>query len=753
MFAFVLTVVLSVGGVAWTVSTATRSAFEQRDGARTAALVAQFRREFERRGDEVLHRLQGIADDENTLRMAIDLSRPNSDASLYYSDALGLSKSHQLDFLEIVNDDGRIISSAHFAAKFGYMNEWVIDAVDWKDSPEFLMKVETPTGVELALMGVRTVRVSDKKIYIVGGKRLDKDFLASLPLPEGMRALLYRNLEASFSPDALTDANGPIDSAARLAPLVEKARNARTPAIGQREDFEQIVTWTPDAASAESFHAMPLRGRSGELLGVLLVGSSRKEMVLLNQKIQTTALLVGAGGILLGMLLSIWVSARVTRPVRLLATGAREVAAGRWNVRVKERGSDEIAELARTFNQMTQQLVEQRDRLVSTERVAAWRELARRLAHELKNPLFPLQITIENLQRAREGSPQEFEEIFRESTGTLLAELENLKTIVGRFSDFAKMPAPDLKSVDINAMVRHTVRVFDAQFNAPGRPAVTPELYLQENLGMIQADPDLLHRMLQNLVLNAMDAMPAGGTLTMRTRRIENGVQIEVADTGQGLSREECERLFTPYYTTKQHGTGLGLAIVQSVVSDHKGRIAVESEPGHGTTFRIALPARPDAGVKHPEKTRAEAEAPAKPVRKEAPPVPDAETVTGPITASTPLPAIASEPEPPAPAPPVMPPSPPVEDKPVAAAAAPKLRVVPPPPVPMAEITSELESRIDALGSRVQAAEPEPEEYARLIPSPDEAKSAQPLLEDAVNDEEEKKAAEKAQRSFFRWYK
>src|SRR5207302_8246718 len=116
------------------------------------------------------------------------------------------------------------------------------------------------------------------------------------------------------------------------------------------------------------------------------------------------------------------------------------------------------------------------------------------------------------------------------------------------------------------------------------------KLEFDENLKTIAADRDLLHRALSNLVLNAMDAMANGGTLTLRTRRDNGKVIIEVADTGTGLTREECERVFTPYYTSKQHGTGLGLAIVQSVVSDHGGRINVQSEPGKGTTFAIELP-------------------------------------------------------------------------------------------------------------------------------------------------------------------
>jgi nitrogen fixation/metabolism regulation signal transduction histidine kinase len=279
--------------------------------------------------------------------------------------------------------------------------------------------------------------------------------------------------------------------------------------------------------------------------------------------------------------------------VQQLAAGARAVAAGDWGAQVDAQAGGEIGELADAFNRMTRQLTEQRERLLQAERVAAWRELARRLAHELKNPLFPLQIAIENLQRARRSNPQEFDEVFLEGTTTLLAELEKLKSIVARFSDFARMPAPVCKPVNVNDVVRSAVRLFEPQFSAPGRPPITAEVYLQEDIGSIEADADLLHRALQNLILNAMDAMPTGGSLTLRSRRSANGVVIEVADSGVGLTREECERLFTPYYTSKLHGTGLGLAIVQSVVSDHDGRITVESEPGRGSTFRIELPARP----------------------------------------------------------------------------------------------------------------------------------------------------------------
>jgi two-component system nitrogen regulation sensor histidine kinase NtrY len=320
------------------------------------------------------------------------------------------------------------------------------------------------------------------------------------------------------------------------------------------------------------------------------VGNSRRPYVELKRRIGASALLVGGGGIILAILLSSWAAARVTRPVEQLARAAQNVAAGEWNTRVEVHGGDEIAQLAESFNRMTAELLAQKERLVQTERVAAWRELARRLAHELKNPLFPLQLTVENLVRARTQSPEQFDEVFRESSDTLLAEISNLKTIIGRFSEFSKMPHPQLQAVQVNEILRGVVKLYQAQLQAPGRAVIDCKLELDDSLGTIAADPDLLHRALSNLVLNAMDAMPHGGMLRLRSKHDDGKVIVEIADTGCGLTREECERIFTPYYTSKQHGTGLGLAIVQSVVSDHGGRISVQSEPERGTTFVIELP-------------------------------------------------------------------------------------------------------------------------------------------------------------------
>jgi two-component system nitrogen regulation sensor histidine kinase NtrY len=586
---FTVTIITAVTLVGWGVSSNTRRAFELFDRQRSDALVAQFRREYTQRGEEVAHRVQGIADAEATVRMAIDLNRPQADASQYYNDAHAIAQSQQLDFFDIVADDGTLISSAEWPARFGYKNDWVIAEKDWNSQGAFLSRVDMQDGVDLGLLAVRTVRVGEKHFYLIGGQRLNQDFLATLVLPASMRAILYRNIEPGFVGSELTDQHGQVAQADLFAPMITEVQSSH------RELQKTIESGTGRAATSESFNALPLIGRGGDLLGVLLVGSSRQDLIQMLNFIRALALLVAGGVILAGLVLGWWISARVTRPIEQLARGAREVTAGHWEARVEVHSRDEIGQLAEAFNEMTRQLSEQRERLVQTERVAAWRELARRLAHELKNPLFPLQLTVENLQRAREQTSEQFDEVFFESTATMRAELENLKTIVSRFSDFAKMPAPEFEPVDLNESVRSVVKLFEPQLCAVGRPPITPELYLDEGLVRPQADPVLLRRALENLVLNSLDAMPAGGTLTVRTSQYDGSVCLDVSDTGAGLTPEECARLFTPYYTSKQHGTGLGLAIVQSVVSDHGGKIAVESAPGAGATFRIELP------INHPE--------------------------------------------------------------------------------------------------------------------------------------------------------
>jgi signal transduction histidine kinase len=550
--------------------------FERLDRERQQALLTQFQRDLATLGASLAARVESAAQSPVALRAVVEAARAAPDMSLLVNTAQEMADAEGLDFLDLAQSDLTIISSAHWPARFGYKEDWFAVPREGNATEPFLTRIPSPEGSTLALAVVRGIRAGDKTLYVAGARKLDRAYLAALTTGPGTRVMLWN------SPQDAIDAAGPIAHPEHLAPLVDQAARSKAPAVG-------VIQWGAGRDTTEALRVLPL-WRAGTLIGAFVVGTPLRAQLRLQRSILWTGFLVGVGGVAFGMLIGLWTTERITRPVKRLAEGAHAVAAGDLAVRVPITSKDEIGELAESFNRMTEQLLQQRERTLQAERVAAWRELARRLAHELKNPLFPLQITIENLRKARGLSPAEFDEVFEESTVTLLSELANLRTIVGRFSDFAKMPVPQLEAVDLNDIVRGVLRLFEGQFQEAADSRIKMEMGLSHEPLSVLADREQVGRALKNLILNAMDAMPAGGTLNVATARHPDGVEVRVSDTGQGLTPEECERLFTPYYTTKHHGTGLGLAIVQSVVSDHRGRIGVTSAPGQGACFTIVLP-------------------------------------------------------------------------------------------------------------------------------------------------------------------
>lgn len=589
---FSMTVAASVAAVAWTVLVRIRHVFEQRDQQETALVVNQFEREFQHRSNNVAAAIERLASSERARRIASEIAQ-SGDTAPYFNEAQIMARDAELDFLELVGRDGAVISSAQWPARFGYPEPEASAPV----KGTFLKAEELPdSSSALGMFAMRAVEGSDAALRLIGGRRLDQTFLADLPVAPGMTVGLYTDAAAGtestssapgraappFESRCLAGASGDVPGAARYQPLIDSARSS-----GQ--EASSILFLTPQREDSINATAIPLKNEAGNVLAVLTVAISRNGLVEAQGHIRSIAYAVAGGGILLAIIFSLWITARVSRPIEELAHAAQEIANGHWEVEVPERGHDEVTALACSFNHMTEQLRNQRERLVQSERVAAWRELARRLAHELKNPLFPLQLTVENLARARSLPAEEFDEVFRESTSTLSTEIANLKTIIGRFSDFSKMPKPQLERIDAREVVSRAVSLFE--------PAAAQEagnlnfkVDLSEQPLPLLADPELLHRAFSNLILNAMDAMPNGGDLTLTAAPRDGKVEFRVADTGAGLTPEECERLFTPYYTTKQHGTGLGLAIVQSVIADHGGSVTVESRSGAGATFIITLP-------------------------------------------------------------------------------------------------------------------------------------------------------------------
>jgi len=572
---FSAVVVVAVLCVSWIVSVRARKAFEEVDQQRTAALVTQFRADFDRQGMAISNALFRIASNEHTQKIAFD-SAHGADTSPYVRDAVAMAKEHQLEFLDFISSDGTIISSAEWPAHFGYK----APVSDDSKGGTSLNWVELPTGKVPGLVSIYPIRFADGGVmYVFGGKRLDRGFLLSFSLPVGSYLWLYQVNGGELSQSNLYG-DFPVKIAA-LTTLLNAAQNGN--------ETSGAVQLSADRLDQATVQAIPLKTDTGAVSSVLLVGTSRMPLLELQENIRAAAFGIAGLGILLAIMATLWVTAFLSRPIEVLATAARKVAAGDWTTRVPVASSDELGQLAKAFNSMTHDLVEQRGKLLQTERVAAWRELARRLAHELKNPLFPLQITVENLVRARESAPEQFDEVFRESTSTLLAEINNLKTIIGRFSDFSKMPKPQLQKVLLNDVVNRVISLHRAQIEKH-HALITVRADLAQPGPELQADPELLHRAFSNLILNAVDAMPDGGTMVIRTRSDGDRARFEISDTGAGLTPEERDRLFTPYYTTKQHGTGLGLAVVQSVVSDHHGTISVTGEQGRGTTFTILLP-------------------------------------------------------------------------------------------------------------------------------------------------------------------
>jgi nitrogen fixation/metabolism regulation signal transduction histidine kinase len=300
--------------------------------------------------------------------------------------------------------------------------------------------------------------------------------------------------------------------------------------------------------------------------------------------------------VLLALALALLIAERIATPIRRLSDGAGAVAAGDWGYRLDIRASGETGRLVDAFNDMVARLDDQRRRLVDMEKMAAWREVARHLAHEIKNPLLPIRLTIEELRDQYHGDDPAFRELLGESTRVVGEEVEQLQRLVRQFSEFARMPElhPSVGSLD--ALVNDVAALY---------PQVTTARTERDPRDQFPFDAEQMRRVLINLYDNAVTMMPAGGTVMLVSVQCAAGEAVlRIGDNGPGIAPEHRARIFEPYFTTRREGTGLGLAMVKNVVLLHGGDIAVDSTPGAGTTFIIRLPL---AGPPAPAATHREA--------------------------------------------------------------------------------------------------------------------------------------------------
>ncbi len=314
-------------------------------------------------------------------------------------------------------------------------------------------------------------------------------------------------------------------------------------------------------------------------------------------RIDQVIVLATLGAILFGAAVGFAVARRMVSPLGALASEARKVAEG-TAVPVEVRGRDELADLAVAFNSMLEDLEATRRRLHAAERVAAWREAARRIAHEIKNPLAPIRASIETLRRLRAREDPAFDGYFDEATTTVLQEVRRVASIVDEFSRYARIAPPRPTDVDPVDVGKHVVGLFAAE--AQSKPGdAQPRLALSASpCGSIRADREQLVQVLVNLVKNALEATrpkdgKSGGHVRVEVEPAgPEAVRFVVRDDGPGVDPTMIARLFEPYATTKQGGTGLGLAIAQRIAVEHGGAIAYARAPQGGAVFRVILPRR-----------------------------------------------------------------------------------------------------------------------------------------------------------------
>ncbi|MEX1055864.1 MAG: ATP-binding protein, partial [Rhodothermales bacterium] len=360
--------------------------------------------------------------------------------------------------------------------------------------------------------------------------------------------------------------------------------------VSTREQVGEFTYTTGFRALADE------QGRPRYVISVpTLPGQERME----EERARTVAYLFGS---LLLLLIIVMITAAllanaITRPIARIRSGLKAVAAGRFERKLPVESTDEIGELVETFNEMQEQLSDSRRRLAQQERQLAWREMARQVAHEIKNPLTPMKLSVQHLQRAFEsdGSDpdwrQKFTGLFDRITSTLIEQIDALARIANEFHSFARMPSRILELLDLNAVIEEAVALMQEEDEA------SIDTVLHRRPLIVEADREELRRNYINLIKNALQAMPEDGAGTVEVRtdlHVDDDGRAwaygEVRDTGTGIEIGVRDRIFEPNFSTKTSGAGLGLAIVKKSVEELHGEIGFESEEGKGSVFWIRLP-------------------------------------------------------------------------------------------------------------------------------------------------------------------
>lgn len=292
--------------------------------------------------------------------------------------------------------------------------------------------------------------------------------------------------------------------------------------------------------------------------------------------------------LLLSIMAGFFLSDRIMQPIESLEDATRRVAEGDYSVRILARPGDDLGILVGSFNRMVTELDRARRRMAQAEKVQAWQEIAQRLAHEVKNPLTPIKLAAQRVERRFQNGAPDFPETLTRTVATIVREVDALSELLNEFRSFSRMPEPQFAPVDLALLLRECAEVFRT---SPGVRISSDEVPAAMQ---IMGDRGQLRQVFTNLFTNAVEAASGSVTVSVSAREIRQGssrvCRLRVEDNGPGVPEELRSSLFEPYVTSKKHGTGLGLAIVERIVFDHEGRISCESAPGRGTSFVIDLP-------------------------------------------------------------------------------------------------------------------------------------------------------------------
>ncbi len=285
-------------------------------------------------------------------------------------------------------------------------------------------------------------------------------------------------------------------------------------------------------------------------------------------------------------MISLYISGNITRPVMDLSKAARQIAMGNNSLAVRKRSDDELGALVETFNMMARQLEENQKFMFQKQKLEAWNEMARKLVHEIKNPLTPIRLSAERMRKlVIDGNPMKDDAVLKGSE-TIISEVNALLKLVGDFNNFARLPGKKAEPSNMKNIISDTIALFQVY------DKVRFEIHFDDNIPEINIDRALIRQALNNLISNAIHAMNEEGVIKVVCRIDDEGynITVRITDNGPGIRAEHLERVFDPGFTIGKNGTGLGLAIVEKIVLEHDGKIYCKSEEGKGAEFIIKLP-------------------------------------------------------------------------------------------------------------------------------------------------------------------